>query len=106
MHFLWRCLIPGALLLVFLGTPGAGSMGMAKAEIEVTGRIYLMGNEPFTQVAVELDDGTVYALLGDRGKELRGLQGKRLIIRGRLSGKRAQGVETLQVQSYQIVEEQ
>jgi hypothetical protein len=106
MYSLWRCLIPGMLLLVFLGTPGAGGMGMTKAEIEVTGRIYLMGNEPFTQVAVELDDGTVYALVGDRGKELRGLQGKRLIIRGRVSGKKAQGVEALQVQSYQIMEEQ
>ena len=41
-----------ALLLVLLGIIEAGSMKGREEEIQVTERIYLMGNEPFTQVAI------------------------------------------------------
>lgn len=77
---------------------------MDKEEIQVTGRIYVMGHEPFTQVGIELDDGQVYVLLGEDDKELRGLQGKRLTVKGKMSGKTIRGVEAIEVKSFKIVE--
>jgi hypothetical protein len=97
-------LLLGALLLVLLGTLGAGSLKMKKDEIEVAGRIYVMGNEPFTQVAIQLDDGKIYALTGEYDKELRTLQGKRLTVKGRLSGKTARGAEAIEVKSFEVLE--
>ena len=97
-------ILPGVLLLFFLGNLGAGSMKADKGEIQVTGKIYVMGNEPFTQVGIELDNGKVYALLGKHDKELRGLQGKRLTIKGKLSGKTTRGAEAIEVKSFQVME--
>ncbi len=94
----------GALLLVLLGTLGAGSLKMKKDEVQVTGRIYVMANEPFTQVAIQLDDGKVYALTGGYDKELRSLQGKRVTVNGRLSGKPPRGAEAIEVKSFQVLE--
>jgi hypothetical protein len=99
-----RALVAGALLAFFLGTLGAGSMKADKAEIQVTGRIYVMGNEPFTQVAIQLDDGKVYALTGEYDKELRGLQGKRVTVKGKLSGKTPRGAEAIEVKSFRVFE--
>jgi hypothetical protein len=93
----------GVLFFVLLGTFGAGSMKVGKDEIQVTGRIYVMGNEPFTQVGIELDDGTVYALIGEYDKQLRGLQGKRLAVRGKLRGKTTRGVDAIEVESFQVM---
>ena len=94
----------GALFLVLLGTLGAGSLKMKKDEVQVAGRVYVMGNEPFTQVAIQLDDGKVYALTGEYDKELRSLQGKRVTIKGRLSGKTPRGAEAIEVKSFQVSE--
>jgi hypothetical protein len=93
-----------AVLLVFgiMGTLGAGSMKGEKGEVQLTGRIYIMGNEPFTQVALERDDGQVYALTGEKERELRAFQGKRLIVTGITRGKTAQGVDAIEVKSYEI----
>jgi hypothetical protein len=93
-----------ALLLVVFGIIGAGSMKGEKEEIQVTGRIYVMGNEPFTQVAIQLDDGKVYALIGEYDKDLRALQGKRLSVVGKLGGKTPRGVEAIEVKSVQVLE--
>ncbi len=99
-----RVFLFGALLLVLLGTLGAGSLKMKKDEVQVTGRIYVMANEPFTQVAIQLDDGKVYALTGGYDKELRSLQGKRVTVNGRLSGKTPRGAEAIEVKSFQVLE--
>jgi hypothetical protein len=99
-----RIFLLGALLLVLLGTLGAGSLKMEKDEIQVAGRIYVMGNEPFTQVAIQLDNGKVYALTGEYDKELRTLQGKRLTVKGKLSGKTPRGAEAIEVKSFQLSE--
>ena len=77
---------------------------MDKDEIQVAGRIYVMGNEPFTQVGIEGDDGKVFALTGEQEKELRRLQGKRLTVRGKLGGKTPRGVEAIEVKSFKVVE--
>jgi hypothetical protein len=97
-------LAAGALLMALLGTIGAGSMKMGKEEMQVTGGIYVIGNEPFTQVAIQLDDGKVYALTGEYDKELRGLQGKRVTVKGKLSGKTPRGAEAIEVKSFQVFE--
>ncbi|MCX5910222.1 MAG: hypothetical protein NTY64_24375 [Deltaproteobacteria bacterium] len=73
-----------------------------KGEVQLTGKIYIMGNEPFTQVALEQDDGQVYALIGEKEKELRALQGKRLTVTGVGRGKTARGVESIEVRTYQV----
>jgi hypothetical protein len=93
-----------ALLLVVFGIIGAGSMKGGKEKIQVTGRVYVMGNEPFTQVALQLDDGKVYALIGGYDKQLRSLQGKRLSVVGKLSGKTPRGAEAIEVKSFQVLE--
>ena len=97
-------LVVGAFFLALLGTIGAGSMKAGREEIEVTGRIYVMGNEPFTQVAIQLDDGKIYALSGGYDKELRSLQGKRVAVNGKLSGKTPRGAEAIEVKSFQVLE--
>jgi len=94
----------GGLFLLLAGSLGAGSMKVEKEEIQVVGRVYVMGNEPFTQVAIELEEGKVFALTGEYDKELRGFQNKRLIVRGWLSGKTPRGVEAIEVRSFQVME--
>ncbi len=73
-------------------------------EIQVTGRIYVMGNEPFTQLGIESDDGKVYALIGEQDKDLRGLQGKRLTVKGKFAGKTNRGAEAIRVSSFGAAE--
>ncbi len=99
-----RALAPVTLLLVLFGNIGAGSMKMEQEEIQVTGRVYIMGNEPLTQVAIRLVDGKVYAMTGDYDKQLRSLQGKRLSVVGKPSGKTARGAEAIEVKSFRILE--
>ena len=51
--------------------------------IEVRGRIYVTGNEPFTQLAVETPEGS-YCLIGPLAEEIQQMQGQTLTIRGEL----------------------
>ena len=99
-----KILMTAVLFMVLLANLGAGSMKVDKEEIQVTGRIYVMGNEPFTQVAMELDGGKVYALVGEHKKKLRSLQGKRLTIKGTLGGQTTRGVEAIEVKSFKVME--
>jgi len=99
-----RSLTAIALLLVLFGIIGAGSMKGEKEEIQATGRIYVMGNEPFTEVAIQVDDGKIYALTGEYDKQLRRLQGKRLSVVGKLGGKTPRGAEAIEVKSFQVLE--
>jgi hypothetical protein len=104
LHWFENFLVITALLLTLLGVIGAGSMKGVKEEIQVTGRVYVMGNEPFTQVAIQLDDGKIYALTGEYDKQLRSLQGKRLSVVGIPGGKTPRGAEAIEVKSFQILE--
>jgi|GEM_PF-536152 hypothetical protein len=92
------------LFPIFLLTLGAGSMKSESDEIQLVGRVYVMGNEPLTQVALKLDDGQVYVLLGDRDKELRGLQGKRLSVVGKPSEEKPRGAKAIIVKSFKVLE--
>ncbi len=101
-----RAWIVGFLfLLVVVGGLGAGKhMPKEGNEIEVTGRIYIAGNEPFSHVALEQDDGLVLILVGEKEKELRGLQGKRLTVTGIPGEKTARGIPAIEVKSYRTAQ--
>jgi len=77
---------------------------LGSEEVEVTGKLYVMGNEPFTQVAIKLDDGQVYVLLGDQDKELRSLQGKRVSVVGQPSEEKPRGKKAIEVKSFRVLE--
>lgn len=94
------------LVFIFLGTLGAGSMKLGSDEIQLVGRVYVMGNEPLTVVALKLDDGEVYALLGEHDKELRGLQGRRLSVVGKSSVEKPRGAKAIIVKSFKVLEQQ
>ena len=100
----WRIFSAGMLLLLLFITLGAGSMKLDSQEVEVTGKIYVMGSEPFTYVAIKSDDGEVYALLGEQAKELRKLQGKRLSVVGKPSEEKPRGTKALEVKSFSVLE--
>ena len=93
------------LFSIFLLTLGAGSMKSGGDEIQLVGRVYVMGNEPFTVVALKLDDGEVYALLGEHDKELRGLQGRRISVVGKASEEKPRGAKAIIVESFKVMEQ-
>jgi hypothetical protein len=95
-----------SFILVFIAcaTLPIGSAQMEKKSFGVSGRIYVMGNEPFTRVAIQADDGRVFALSGKNAGELRALQGRRLSVEGALMEKNAAGVEEIEVVTYKIIE--
>ncbi|MBP1714172.1 MAG: hypothetical protein H6Q42_2375, partial [Deltaproteobacteria bacterium] len=74
-------------------------------EMEVTGKVYLMGNEPFTQVAIETRDGQVYVLLGEQTKALRLLQGRRVSVVGKPSEEKPRGAKAIEMKSFEVLKE-
>ena len=95
------------ILFAFISTAtlGAGSLKKGSEEMEVTGKVYVMGNEPFTHVAIRMDDGQVCALVGEQEKELRRLQGRRILATGRLSEEKPRGAKAIEVKSFRVLEE-
>ena len=71
-------------LVVFIALMSAcvQDSGIQDTGIEVRGRIYVTGNEPFTQLALETPEGS-YCLTG--ADELQNMQGQTLTLRGQLS---------------------
>ena len=94
------------ILMAFItaATLGAGSMKKGSDEMEVIGKVYLMGNEPFTHVALKMDDGQVYALVGEHEKELRRLQGRRVTVVGKLSEEKPRRAKAIEVKSFKVME--
>jgi hypothetical protein len=99
--------IVGFLFLsVVLGGLGAGKhMPKEGNEIEIIGKVFIAGHEPFTQVALEQDDGLVFILVGEHEKVFRGLQGRRLVVTGILGGRMARGAQSMEVRSYRLADE-
>ena len=58
-----------------------------KEIVEVTGRIRMIGNEPFTQLAIENLDGEVYGIIGGKTNELKKLQGQKVKVKASLMGR-------------------
>ena len=92
------------MITTLWGTGLAGGMKGEK-EVEVTGRIYIMGNEPFTQPGIQLEDGRIFALTGEHEKEIRNFQGKRVTVKGSLEARTYRGVEAIEVKSFQIADQ-
>ena len=95
------------ILLPFILTAalGAGSLKKGGEEMEITGKVYVMGNEPFPYVAIKMDDGQVYALVGEHEKELRGLQGRRVVVTGGTAEEKPRGAKAIEVKSFRVMEE-
>ncbi len=56
-----------------------------QAPIELEGTAYLVGNEPFTQTAIEINDSTIYILKSEN--DLKYLQNQHVKIKGFFSKK-------------------
>ncbi|HSR13238.1 MAG TPA: hypothetical protein VLS90_17455, partial [Thermodesulfobacteriota bacterium] len=82
---------------------GAGSVKSKEVEKELVGTVYVMGNEPFTRVAIKLDDGQVYALLGEHEKALRALEGQKVRVKGEPSEEKPRGADAVVVKSFEVV---
>jgi hypothetical protein len=93
------------IIFILLVTLGAGSLKKGSDEMKVAGKVYLMGNEPFTHVALRMDDGQVVALVGEHEKELRRLQGRRILATGRPSEEKPRGAKAIEVKSFRVLEE-
>jgi hypothetical protein len=52
--------------------------------IEITGRLFVSGNEPFTELSIERDDGSVVVISRESRlyRELHGYQGRVLRLKG------------------------
>ncbi len=72
------------IALVALLSACVQDSGIPDTGIEVRGRIYVTGNEPFTELAIETEDGS-YCLTGPLAEELQQMQGQTLTIRGELT---------------------
>jgi hypothetical protein len=92
-------------VFIFTATLGAGSLKKGSEEMEITGKVYVMGNEPFTHVAIRMDDGQVCALVGKHEQELRRLQGRRILATGRPSEEKPRGTRAIEVRSFRVLEE-
>ena len=68
--------------------------------IDVVGRIYIVGNEPFTEVAIETKDGKTYVIVGEVADSLRNMQGEVVEIKGRLRGKTSYTKQSIYLVEY------
>ena len=93
------------LSFILVATLGAGSLKGGREKMEVTGKVYVMGNEPFTRVAIRTEDGQVYALVGKHDQELRRLQGRRVAITGKPSEEKPRGAQAIEVKSFRVLED-
>lgn len=73
------------------------------AQITLTGRIAIIGNEPLTQLAVVTADEKVYELEGEKTAELRELQGATLRLQGRLLGTKGRYADRFEVTLWERV---
>ena len=71
--------------------------------ITVTGKIRLVGNEPFTHVVITSDDGKDNRVQGDHERALRSLQYQRVTAHGIHLEASGQFKDTIEVTEYTIV---
>ena len=73
-----------------------------KDTIDVVGRIYIVGNEPFTEVAIEVENGKTYIIVGEVADSLRKMQGEIVEIKGKLKGETSYTKQSIYVVEYKI----
>jgi len=89
----------GIFIVLFLCVFFLTGIG-CKDVIDVVGRIYIVGNEPFTEVAIETEDGETYAIVGEVADSLRKMQGELIEIKGKLKGKTSYTKQSIYVVGY------
>ena len=70
----------------------------------MTGKIRLVGNEPFTHLVISTDDGKDYLVQGDIEKELRALQYQRVTARGTHLKPSGEFKYRIEVKEYNIID--
>ncbi len=68
------------VLMAFVAVSCCGGSNLADGQKAVTGRVVIIGNEPFTSPAVQLPDGGILRVVCAKEMEaqLRAVQGKRV----------------------------
>jgi hypothetical protein len=102
--------IGGRLVLLFLiaallacaaGPRSGNADNLPPGErVTLSGKVLLIGNEPFTMPAVETEDGTVYRIIGPGSKELKRMQLNYIEISGLIS-KEGGAEETIRINDAQ-----
>ncbi|HID93577.1 MAG TPA: hypothetical protein EYP60_05725 [bacterium (Candidatus Stahlbacteria)] len=87
------------LIVLLMCTPIITGIN-CKDTIDVVGRIYIVGNEPFTEVAIEVEDGKTYIIVGEVADSLRKMQGEIVEIKGKLKGKTSHTKQSIYVVEY------
>lgn len=70
------------ILIILIITAMIGCVGSNKSRTELTGTIFISGNEPFTYLALKGEDDNYYKLLCEENvkKELWSLQGQKVSL--------------------------
>ena len=95
-----------AMLLLLLGMvlagcqPGQGASPTPGSRVTVAGKVTIIGNEPFTAVALTTPENVVYELTGARAEELRPLQGTAMEVEGILVGRGRYAAQAVEVRGY------
>ena len=82
------------------GTPTPPPPPAGTGSLTVTGRVVVIGNEPFTALAISTADNVTYELTGDKAGELRALQGVTIEVTGRPAGKGQYAAQAVEVVSF------
>jgi hypothetical protein len=107
------CLFPSAVILLsfvfiflFLSscTVHAVDSKGAQEMLTVTGKIRLVGNEPFTHLVITTDDGKDYLVQGELEKELRVLQYQKITVRGKHLPPEGEFIYRIEVTEYKTVD--
>jgi hypothetical protein len=107
------CILPLAVLLfsaffftLFLSscTVHAVDSKGAQEMLTVTGKIRLVGNEPFTHLVITTDDGKDYLVQGELENELRALQYQKITVRGKHLPPEGEFTYRIEVTEYKTVD--
>ena len=71
--------------------------------ITITGKIRLVGNEPFPHLVITTDDGKDYLVQGDLEKELRAFQRLRVKVNGTKLPPKVNFFYCIEVEEYKII---
>lgn len=72
--------------------------------LTVTGKIRVVGNEPFTHLVITTDDGKDYLIQGNLVKELSALQYQRITVSGEKLPPEGEFEYRIEVKEYKIID--
>lgn len=71
--------------------------------LTVTGKIRVVGNEPFTHLVITTDEGQDYLIQGDLENELSALQYQKITVRGKHLPPEGEFKYRIEVKEYNIM---